>query len=107
MVHDWSNNKCVLNEALVTPPVEYGDMAFMRGVDSQDSFLRWLVSPECWCYLGVRYPVLGRFGVYLFLPFGLGPSPGWHDRCVKEILRISRLKILSLRIPTSGTICVS
>ena len=70
----------------------------MGGVDFQDCFLCWLVSPECRRVLGARHPVSGRLGVYLFPPSGLRPSRGWNDCCVKEILRIAPLRIPSLQI---------
>ena len=31
----------------------------------------------------------GQLGVYLLLPFGLGPSPRWDGKCVKGVLRIA------------------
>ena len=40
----------------------------------------------------------GVLGVYLFLPFGLGPSPGWDDRCVKAILSVARSHFPATRI---------
>ena len=36
-------------------------------------------------------------GVYLFLPFGLGPSPGRKDRGVKKLIRLVFLAFPSLR----------
>ena len=108
VVHDWSNCRYDPNEALVDPPVTYADMdefsqllppgAFMGGVGFQYCFLHWLVSPERRRFLGVRHPAASRPGAYLFLLFGSGPSPGRNDCCVKEIPRISRLQIPSLRI---------
>ena len=105
-MRDWSKYKYGLNDVLVDPPVKYGDMdncsrllyprASVGGVDFQDCFLRWLVSPARRRFLGVRRPVSGRLSVYSFLPFGLGLSPGWNGCCVMEILRISRLKTLSI-----------
>ena len=52
----------------------------MGGVDLQDCSFRWLVAPSCRRFLGVRHPAPGVPGVYLFLPFGLGPSLGWKDK---------------------------
>ena len=85
VVHDWPNRHYPLNSALVNPPAEYGAMdgflesstpgGFMEGIDLQDCFLRWLAPSSCRRYLGVRRPVSGVLGAYLFLPFGLGPSP--------------------------------
>ena len=49
-----------------------------------------MASPERRQLLGVRRPVSGLLGVYLFPPFGLGPSPGWDDKCVREVLRVDR-----------------
>ena len=100
MVHDWSCAQYPLNAMLVNPPVEYGTMdgflellssgAYMGGVDLQDCFLHWLVAPIHRRLLGVRHPITGVLGVYLFLPFGLGPSPGINDACVKEVLDVVR-----------------
>ena len=49
----------------------------------QDWLLHWLVAPSRRRCLGVRHPLSGVLEVYIFLPFGLGPSPGWNDRPVK------------------------
>ena len=35
--------------------------------------------------------------MYLFQPFGLGPSPGINDGCVKEVLEVVRAHCPSLR----------
>ena len=40
--------------------------------------------------MGVRRPASGRLGGYLPLPFGLGPSPGWNDSCVREVLGVAK-----------------
>ena len=37
-------------------------------------------------------------GVYLFLQFGLGPSPGWTDACVKAVLEVVRFRVPLLRM---------
>ena len=68
------------------------------GVDLQDCFLHWLVATARRRFLEVRRPITGRLGVYLFLPFGLGPLPGWNDRCVKAILSVARSHIPALHI---------
>ena len=47
--------------------------AYMGGVDLQDSYLHWLVAPVRRRFLGARRPLPGVLGVYLLLPFGLGP----------------------------------
>ena len=75
---------------LSNPPAQYGAMgdflrvltpgACMGGVDLQDCSLHWLVAAARRRFLGVRRPITGRLGVHLFLPFGLGPPPGWNDR---------------------------
>ena len=108
MVHDWSCAQYPLNALLVNRPVEYGAMdgflsllspgAFMGGVDLQDCFLHWPVAPAHRRFLGVRHPTTGVLGVYLFLPFGLGPSPGINDGCVKEVLSVVRSQFPSLRV---------
>ena len=76
--------------------------ARMGGVSFQDCFLHWLVAPDRRRFLGVRRPLPGVLGVYLFLPFGLGPSPGWNDRCVKAALAVARARFPSLRIVDFG-----
>ena len=95
MVHDWSCAQYPLNSMLVNPLVEYSTMgdflgllspgAYMGGVDLQDCFLHWLVAPVRRRLLGARRPTAGVLGAYLFLPFGLGPSPGINGGCVKEV----------------------
>ena len=40
----------------------------------------------------------GVLGVYLFLPFGLGPSPGRNDACEKAVLEVPRAHLPRLRI---------
>ena len=107
VVHYWPNSQYPLNSALANPPVEYGAMdgflellppgAYMGGIDLQDYSLRWLGSPSCRRYLGVCRPVSGALGVYLFLPFGLGPSPGRSDFCVKVVPKAARARFPTLR----------
>ena len=63
---------------------------YMGGVDLQDCSLHWMVAPSRRRFFGVRRPLAGVLGVYLFQPFGLGPSPGWNDRCVKAALDAAR-----------------
>ena len=84
-----------LNAVLSNHPGQYEAMddflrvltpgAYMRGVDLQDCLLHWMVAPSCRRYLGVRHPLSGVLGAYPFLPLGLGPSPGWNDRCAKAV----------------------
>ena len=112
VVRNWPDRKYGLNEALVDPPVKYGDMgefshplspgAFEGGVLNclqgefshlQGCFLRWPVSPAWRRFRDVQRPVSGRLGVFLFPAFGLGPHPRRDNCCVKEILRISRLHV--------------
>ena len=56
------------------------------------------MAPACRRYLRVRHPLTGVLGAYLFLPFGLGPSPGWNDRCVKAVFDVARPQCPTLRI---------
>ena len=89
VVRHWSSWRYPLNSVLVNTPVMYGAMdeflqlfspgAYVGGIDLQDHFLRCLVSLSFRRNLGVRRPVSGVLGVYLLLPFGSGPSPGWND----------------------------
>ena len=37
-------------------------------------------------------------GVYVFLPFGLGPPPGWNDIRFKAVLDVARAQFPQLRI---------
>ncbi len=43
-------------------------------------------------WLGLRHPTTHRLGVFLFVPFGLGPAPGINDRNVAEIIRVCKLQ---------------
>ena len=60
----------------------------MAGLDFQDCFFHWKVNSKSRKWLGVRHPVSKRLGVFLFVPFGLGPAPGINDRNVAEIIRV-------------------
>ena len=81
-VCDRSCAQYPLNSSPVNPPVRYGARgeflsalvpgAYVVGVDLQDCSLHWLVAPSRRRCLGVRHPITGALGVYLFLPFGLG-----------------------------------
>ena len=51
--------------------------ALMTGLDFQDCCLHCLTSPARRRLPGVRRPATRRLGVYLSLPCGLGPFPGW------------------------------
>ena len=82
---DWSTALYPLNSCLAGPPAQYGAMdnflqllppgGYMGGIDLQDCCLHLLVAPSGRRYLGVRHPVAGVLRVFLFLQFGLGPSP--------------------------------
>ena len=95
IVHDWS--KPGLNQFLVVPPVNYGTMdgfisklkpnQHMAGLDFQDCFLHWPIHWSCRRRLGLRHPITGQLGVFLYLAFGLGPAPGINDRNVSEAVR--------------------
>ena len=88
-VHDRSNMAYRLNQLLVNPDVDDGDMhGFLRllspgartaGLDFQGCFLHRVVSTVSRRLLGVRHPVLGP----------LGTPPGWDDKCIKAVLRIA------------------
>ena len=97
VVHDWSNPKYQLNAFLENRDVDYGTLdgwvallkknGYMGGLDVKDCFLHWPMAPKHRRLLGVEHPVNGKKGCYLFLPFGLGPSPGWNDGCIKAMLK--------------------
>ena len=61
---------------------------FLFVVDLADAFFNWRVSSESTWDLGFYSPKRQQFGIYEFLPFGLSPSPGINDKCLKEILRL-------------------
>ena len=63
----------------------------MTPADLQGCFFHWLASPARRRLLGARHLGAQRLGAYLFLPFRLGPSPGWNDLCLKEAPRVTRL----------------
>ena len=100
MVRDWSDPEYAIYGMLRNPNVDQGVMgtllsflqvgAQMAGIDLPECFLDCLVSPVAARLLGNGHPVTGRLGVYLSLPSGSGPSPGWDDRCGKEILRVTK-----------------
>ena len=108
VVHDWSNPGYALNKYLENRDVDYGTMdgwlrmitknGYMAGLDVKDCFLHWMIAPKCRRMLGVEHPVNGKKGCYLFLPFGLGPSPGWNDGCIKEMIRVMLLRRPSMKI---------
>ena len=78
LAHDWT--KAGLNEFLTLPPTSYDTMdtlvASLRpncciaGLDIKDCFLHWAIRPSSRRRLGVRHPMSGRKGVYLFMPPG-------------------------------------
>ena len=60
----------------------------------QDCPFYWSVAPSRRRYLGVRHPLPCVLGVYLFLPFGLGPSPR-----VEQPVREGRLSRGAAQVP--------
>ena len=108
VVHDWT--KAGLNPHLFIPEVNYGTMdsllglvfpgCYMAGLDFQDCFLHWLVHADSRRRLGVRHPTSGRLGVFLFLPFGLGPAPGINDRNITEVVRVVRDAVEDINVAT-------
>ena len=95
--HDWT--RAGLNPVLTIPDVHYGTMdsllsnvrpnSYLAGLDFQDCFLHWPIHASVRRRLGIRHPKTRRFGVFLFLPFGLGPAPGINDRNVAEVVRVA------------------
>ena len=79
VVRDRSNALFPSNSVLANSPVQFGATvevlsllaqgAYMCGIDLQDCFLHGLVAPSRRRLLGVRRPVSGTLGFYLFLPF--------------------------------------
>ena len=106
VVHDWT--KAGLNQRLMVPDVHYGTMdsfleklkprAYMAGLDFQDCFLHWKVHRDSRRWLGLRHPITGRLGVFLFVPFGLGPAPGINDRNVAEVVRVCKRQTMDLEV---------
>ena len=98
VVQNWA--RAGLNQRFVIPEVNYGTMdsflklmkprSFMAGLDFQDCFFHWKVHPESRRWLGLRHPISGNLGVFLFVPFGLGAAPGINDRNVAEVIRVAR-----------------
>ena len=72
--------------------------AYAEGVDLRDCFLHWLAAPVCRRFLGDRRPLAGILGAYLVLPFGLGPSQGWNDKCAKAILSAARSHVPTMHV---------
>ena len=71
--------------------------ALMDGLNPQDCFLRRSATPASRLFLGVRNPASGCLDVYLFLHFGLRPSPGWDGRRIKEKIRVQAIEPPSRR----------
>ena len=81
-------------------PVSYGTVdqavamlspnGFIYVIDLQDAFFNWRVDLESSFELGFYSPKRKCYGKYDYLPFGLGPSPGFNDASVKEILRLAK-----------------
>ena len=72
--------------------------AYVGGIDLRDCYHQPLVAPTRRRYFGARHPISGILGVYFFLPFGLGPSPGWNDKCVRAVLELARAQFPQLRM---------
>ena len=106
IVHDWT--RAGLNQHLVIPEVNYGTMdslvesispnCYLAGLDFQDYFMHWAIARESRRRLGVRHPSSGRVGVFLFLPFGLGPAPGINDRNIAEVVRVVSHAVGDLKV---------
>ena len=94
LVHDWT--RAGLNQHLTTPPSKSHNMddlvahlwkgCHIAGLDIKDCFLHWAVHPNSRRRSGVRHPITGRLGVYLFLPPGLTSAPGINERFVNAIV---------------------
>ncbi len=52
--------------------------------------MHWPIHKSSRRRLGVRHPITKELGVFLFLPFGLGPAPGINDRNISEVVRVCR-----------------
>ena len=95
LVHDWT--KAGLNQHLTTPSSLSDNMddlikllwkhCHIAGLDIKDCFLHWAVHSSCRRRLGVRHPLSGRVGVYLFLPLGLRCAPGINERFVAAVVK--------------------
>ena len=48
--------------------------------------------------MGLRHPITKRLGVFLFVPFGLGPTPGINDRNVSEVIRVCKLQTKDIKV---------
>ena len=103
---DWT--RAGLNSNLRIPGVNYGTMdsfvedihpnAYMAGLDFKDCFFHWLIHPSSRRWLGLRHPATQQLGVFLYLPFGLGPAPGINDRNVAEITRVVSQSVTEVNV---------
>ena len=85
-VHDYSCDKCGINQVLVSKSVRYGtldEFVFhlrqgfaMGGMDLSECFSHWLMSPSWRRCLGVRDPRTGVIGLFLFFTVGFGSGSG-------------------------------
>ena len=85
-----------VNRRLAPYPVAYGTVekavsklkrgSYMFVVDLADCFFNWRVHPDSAWELGFYAPSRKQFGRFLFLAFGLGPSPGINDESLKVLL---------------------
>ena len=46
----------------------------------------------------MRHPATQQLGVFLYLPFGLGPAPGINDRNVAEIIRVVNQSVAGVSV---------
>jgi hypothetical protein len=72
--------------------------SFMAGLDFQDCFFHWKVHADSRRWLGLRHPITGCLGVFLFVPFGLGPAPGINDRNVAEVIRVAKNHVSEVEV---------
>ena len=70
----------------------------MAGLDFQDCFLHWKIHPTCRRLLGVRHPITRQFGVFLFMPFGLGPAPGINDRNISQVIVVCKRAVKDIEV---------
>ena len=59
---------------------------FMAGLDIKDCFFHWSIHSSSRRKLGIRHPITGQRGVYLFLPPGLSSAPGHNEEYVGVVV---------------------
>ena len=70
----------------------------MAVLDFQDCFSHWKVHRDSRKWLGLRHSLSKKVGVFLFVPFGLGPVAGINDRNVAEVTRVCKGQVPDVEV---------